>query len=69
MTALVCIASISTLLKFICIKVLLCINTLPNVAALTPSQAIVLDTDLTFAADISELWSYFTALREKKKVQ
>ena len=28
----------------------------------------MLDTDLTFAADITDLWSYFTVLRENKKV-
>ena len=32
-------------------------------------QAIVLDTDLTFAADITELWQHFTAMRRKNKVR
>jgi glycosyltransferase-like protein LARGE len=31
-------------------------------------KAIVLDTDLTFAADITELWQHFTAMRRKNKV-
>lgn len=40
--------------------------TLPKVLPSSLQRVIVLDTDVTFATDIAELWKIFSQLREKQ---
>lgn len=40
--------------------------TLPKVLPSNLQRVIVLDTDVTFATDIAELWKIFSQLREKQ---
>lgn len=42
--------------------------TLPKVLPSTLQRVIVLDTDVTFATDIAELWRVFSQLREKQAI-
>lgn len=40
--------------------------TLPKLLPQTLNQVIVLDTDVTFSADIADLWAVFSSFSEKQ---